>query len=81
MIIVKMAGRAFLDKRSKLECSSLTQLFFYSLANVHVSIQLNMIRVELVGSFCSPYSTTILLPNLQQGKPTVKADIIFEEHS
>lgn len=33
-----------------------------------------------VDEFSSPYSTTILLPNLQQGKPTVKADIIFEEH-
>ncbi|KAM6572347.1 hypothetical protein CsatA_016427 [Cannabis sativa] len=35
------------------------------------------IRVE---EFSSPYSAVILLPNPQQGKLTVKADLIFEEY-
>ncbi|KAE8021512.1 hypothetical protein FH972_007396 [Carpinus fangiana] len=35
------------------------------------------IRVE---EFSSPYSATILLSNLQQGKLTIKADLIFEEY-
>ncbi|XP_068336136.1 DExH-box ATP-dependent RNA helicase DExH17 [Pyrus communis] len=35
------------------------------------------IRVE---EFSSPYSTTILLSNPQQGKLTVKADLVFEEY-
>ncbi|CAA2997100.1 D -box ATP-dependent RNA helicase D 17 isoform X1 [Olea europaea subsp. europaea] len=35
------------------------------------------IRVEL---FSSPYSTTVTFPIPQQGKLTLKADLIFEEH-
>lgn len=36
---------------------------------------------KAVGFCCSPYSTTILLSTPQQGKLTVKADLIFEEYS
>ncbi|KAJ4960261.1 hypothetical protein NE237_020171 [Protea cynaroides] len=33
-----------------------------------------------VDEFSSPYSTTILVPNPQQGTVTVKADLMFEEY-
>lgn len=33
------------------------------------------------GFCCSPYSTTILLSTPEQGKLTVKADLVFEEYS
>lgn len=32
-------------------------------------------------SFCSPYSTVVLLSHPQQGKLTIKADLIFDEYS
>ncbi|KAF8408273.1 hypothetical protein HHK36_007422 [Tetracentron sinense] len=35
---------------------------------------------KLVGLLCSPYSATILVSNPQQGKLTIKSDLIFEEY-
>ncbi|CBI34887.3 unnamed protein product, partial [Vitis vinifera] len=37
-------------------------------------------KISRVDEFSSPYSTTILLSTPQQGKLTVKADLIFEEY-
>ncbi|KAJ0054741.1 hypothetical protein Pint_02771 [Pistacia integerrima] len=37
-------------------------------------------KIDVLGFLCSPYSMTIFSSNPQQGKLTVKADLIFEEY-
>ncbi|KAF9624793.1 hypothetical protein IFM89_014081 [Coptis chinensis] len=39
-----------------------------------------VIDTKVVSLWCSPYSTEVLVSAPQQGKLTVKADLIFEEH-
>jgi hypothetical protein len=70
------------QKKKKKEAQSIS-----SMAELHYPFcqgefrLLSQVMSEVVEFHCSPYSATILLSTPQQGKLTIKADLIFEEYS